>query len=324
MAKLTLANLTTLINNYIVDGKIIIDEATYDITRESLSNLVVKIGKQLMNDSQFSDRLPELEGEELPYGTTIEEYFINLAPAKDHDPDGATDLAPERPDFEDNFYTEQLARKTFKTTLDDNKYEKAMLGEGDVAALTAVILKRLWDSFNIHKYQMKKQLLGRFIDKVPANGANATMKTVLAKPINATTGEAFVKSVKEVKTQLTDFVTETNNLNGVIATSPEVTLYIKGSDILPVIDTDVLAGAFNVGRAEIPVNIKVLEDFGELTTNTKAWAILIDPRGAALHPHRFNATSKHNAEGEFTNYYLHYTGIAYLSPFTNIHIWETE
>ena len=45
---------------------------------------------------------------------------------------------------------------------------------------------------------MKKQLLGKFIDKVPANGANATMKTVLAKPTNATTGEAFVKSVKEV------------------------------------------------------------------------------------------------------------------------------
>ena len=56
-----------------------------------------------MHDSQFSDRLSELEGEELPYGTSIEEYFINLAPAKDHDPDGATDLAPERPDFEDNF-----------------------------------------------------------------------------------------------------------------------------------------------------------------------------------------------------------------------------
>lgn len=73
---------------------------------------------------------------------------------------------------------------------------------------------------------------------------------------------------------------------------------------------------------QIPVDVKVVEDFGTIEgVNKDAWAILIDPRGVGVHHHNTTATNQYNGEGEFTNYFLHYTPIGYLSHFTNIHVW---
>ena len=111
-------------------------------------------------------------------------------------------------------------------------------------------------------------------------------------------------------------------MKNVLATSPTLELYVL-PEILEVIDVDVLAGAFNSSKVEIPVSIKQLEDFGTLTANENTYALLIDPRGVKLHGHRFSATSDRNGQGEFTTYYNHYTPIGYISKYTNIHLFTT-
>lgn len=317
MAKLTLLGLSQLVSQYVVGDKIMIDGDEFGIDRESISKLVVKIGKQLMLDSDFADRLPELDAEELPYGTTIEEYFINLAMAKDHDPDGKTDLAPDRLEFSQAAYSKTLGRKTFKVTIDDNKYEKALLGGAEASALFAYLIKRLYDSHTLFMFATKRQLLGVLVDKIPANTETRIQIVELAKPVDTATGEAFTKKVKTMHTELTEFENEKYNLGEVVAISPNVTMYLKGSDILPVVDVDVLAGTFQVSKAEVPTKMKQLKDFGVIEKHTGVYGIMLDPRGVKLHQHRFNANSKHNAEGEFTNFYLHTTLVGFISKFTN-------
>lgn len=312
MAKLTLANVAALAALYIDGNNITIDDQTYTADRESITKLIVKIGKQLMLDSEFKDRLPELDGEELPYGTTIEEYFVNLTLATAHDPTGAANLAPDDLVHEDPFYSKELGRKSIKVTIRDNKYNMAMLGGEALASLVGYLTKRLYDSYIVYIFAVKRQLIGHLID-----GVTATRIVPLAKPVNTQTGEAFMKKVKELHTEMTEFESESHNEAGVLAISPSVTLYVKGSDILPVIDVDVLAGAFNINKAEIPVHVKQLKNFGTLVTNTTAYAVMFDPRGVKLHPHKFTSTSAYNAEGEFTNFYLHITLIGFISPFIN-------
>jgi len=128
MAKLTLTNLASLVNTTIDADKQLIDASDYTFDTETYSGLIVKIGKQVMEDSTFTDRLPELDGENLPFGTDIEEYFINLALPIAHDPTGANALAPQDPVFEDAAYSKSLGRKMFKEILRDNMYEKALFG----------------------------------------------------------------------------------------------------------------------------------------------------------------------------------------------------
>lgn len=322
MAKLTISALAALVAAQVDADKIGVDlPNTPDIN--TFTKMVEKIGKQLMLDSDFSDRFPELDGEELPFGTTIEEYFVNMVLPVAFDPDGTSALAPKRLSLEDAAYSFALDRKTIPATIDDAKYESSMLGLSQFSSLVAQITKQFHDSKLVYKQKLKQQLIGRFIEKIPANSASTTMITDLAIPTDTASGEAFVKQVKKQVTELSLFDTETNNLGGVVARSPELVLYIKSSAILPVLDVDVLAGAFNSNKVEIPVTVKQVENFGELDANENTWAILMDPRGVRLHGHRDDYTSEYNAVGQFTTLYNHYTPIGFISKFTNVHIWRT-
>lgn len=319
MAKMTLSAARTLISTYVAANKMAQD-APFAPTANSLSGLLVKIGKQLMLDSRFSDRLPELDSEELNYGTTIEEYFINLTLPVDYDGDGATNSAPARPTFESVQYSYELGRKTFKTTVDWSKYQNAMLSESEYTDLAAKILYQFYQSWEVYKYMVKKQTLGRFIEKATA----ANLVTELASPVDTSTGEAFVKAVKKKVIELRDFITEGNAINQTIMTqSPELVLYIKGASILPSLEVDTWAGAFHKELAGLGVTIKNLEDFGTITgDNEDAFAVLLDPRGIKVYPHQINAAQSENGQGEFVNHYLHSTFTAHVSKNTNIHIFR--
>jgi len=324
--KLTLTNLATLIKSYIDESLSLISSTDFTLEREEYSNLIVKIGKQLMLDSTFTDRLSELDGEELPYGTTIEEYFINLLLAKDWDGDGATALAPDDPIFENPYYSKELGRKTYKTTLRDNVYEKALLGSDEAAAIASQVIKKWLDSRTVTKYGYKRQLLGNVADYVVADKtANPTRTTVHphAMPSDVATAESFIKAVKKRVTELSDFQTDSNNMGGVIAKADSLILYVKGSDLIPELDVEALAGAFNQGRVEIPVEVKALENFGTMEEDEGVFAILMDTRTARLHSHRLATDSQRNGEGEFTNYYAHETYTAFVSKFTNVNVFTT-
>lgn len=324
MAKLTLTGLSTLVKAYVDSALTRISADDYTVDQETYSGLLVKIGKQIMQDSTFTDRLSELDGEDLPLGTTIEEYFINLLVPTAWDGTGANALTPDDPVFEKAFYSKELGRKTFTQTLRDNVFEKAMISNENASAIASQIIKAWTDSRTLFKYNAKRQLLGNVIDQVntavTAN-ANLTMVQEHAKPVNVATAESFIKLVKERITELSQFVTESNNMGAVPSRAESLVLYVKGSDILPVLDVDALAGAFHKDKVEIPVIIKQVEDFGD-TTDTNTYAILMDTRTARLHSHRLNVESQRNSNGEFTNLFAHETYIQYISNFTNINIFK--
>lgn len=324
--KLTLSNLATLISGYVDKELQLIGKSEYELDREEYSGLIVKIGKQLMQDSDFTDRLPELDGEELPFGTTIEEYFVNLLLAKDWDGTGADALSPDDPIFEDPYYSKSLGRKTWKQTLRDNVYEKALLGQAEATSLASQIIKAWTDSRTVGKYGYKRQILGNIADFVIADKtANPTRTTVHSHvmPSDVTTAESFIKLVKKRITELLDFQTDSNNMGGVISKADGLVLYVKGSSLIPELDVEALAGAFNQSKVEIPVTVKAVENFGTMTNDNNVYAILMDPRTARLHPHRLNVESERNSTGEFTNYLAHETFTVYISKFTNVNLFTT-
>ncbi len=317
MAKLTLSGLKSFVDTYAATGKMAIPSVNYVPTTDQITGLLTKIGKQVMLDSDFTDRLPELDANELKYGTDIEEYFADLVLPVAYDGDGSTDLAPKRLTFQDVTYSQLLGRKTIPVTIDDTKFQHAMLGPSEYSQLISYIGKRQYDSEALYRYALKRQLLGRFIEKL-----SGTPKVeVMAKPTDTATAEAWIKKIKTEITKMREFVTEDYNIYGVPARSPKLTLYIAGADTIPILDVDALAGAFNEGKVQIPVEVKQLEDFGNITTNKNAWAFLLDTRGVGLHPHNINVTESRNAQGEFRTFYLHSSYTAFISKATNAKVY---
>lgn len=311
MAKMTTAQLKSLAQSYVAAAK---QAGAWSSTTNNLYGAVDKIGKMVMLDGLFIDKLPEMDGEELPLGKTIEEYFIDLTLPEAYTnitTEGAKDNTPALPSVEDCAYSYTLGREKIKTTVPYDNVERAARSVEDSANMVAKILERLGNSYEMFKFAAKKQLLGNAADKAVAAGEVETV----AVPTDTASGEAFIKQIKS-DVETASFAHE-GGLNGsLIGAAPELVLYVK-KGVMPSIEVDTLAGAFNEQRLAIPAKVKVVDDFGTMT-NTGVFAILVDPRGVKLHRDYHAIRSSGNADGDFINYVDHSEHTGFISK--NVYI----
>ena len=306
MAKMTISGLQTLVKTYVAAAK---QAGTWTNSSNNLYKAIDKIGKMVMIDGQFIDKLPELDGDELPLGKTIEEYFIDLTLPEAYGTianEGAKDTAPALPSVENCSYSYSLGREKIKTTVPYNNVERAARSVEDASNMITKILERLGNSYDMFKFAAKKQLLGNAADKAVTAG----LVTTIAKPIDTATSEAFIKQIKQ-DVETASFPNE-GGLNGsLIGAAPELVLYVK-KGVMPIVEVDALAGAFNEGRLAIPAKVKVVDDFGTMT-NTGVYAILVDPRGIKLHRDYHAIRQSENGDGDFINYVDHSEHTGFIS-----------
>ena len=308
---MTINGLVALAKSYVAAAK---QAGTWNATTDNLYTAVDKIGKMVMLDGQFIDKLPELDGDDLPLGKTIEEYFIDLTLPEaytDINTEGAKNEVPALPTVEQCAYNYTLGREKIKTTVPYDNVERAALNQNDAANMIAKILERLGNSYEMFKFQAKKQLLGNAADKAVA----ANLVSTIAVPTDTATGEAFIKAIKG-EVEAASFAHE-GGLNGaLIGAAPELVLYIK-KGVMPSIEVDTMAGAFNEARLAIPARVKVVDDFGTMT-NTNVFALLVDPRGIKLHRGYHAIRTATNADGDFVNYVDHSEHTGFISK--NVYI----
>ena len=311
MAKMTLTDLKTQAIAYVAAAK---QAGKFSATTDNLIGLVDKIGKIVMLDGTFTDKLPEFDGENLPLGKTIEEYFIDLIAPSTYDATGASNDAPSYPSVEAAAYSYSLGRKMFKTTQKYDDLERACLSEADFANMTAKIVGRLGDSENMWRYQEKKQLIANLIAK-----AGTTHTVTIAAPTDTSTGEAAIKQIKgDVETA--SFANEGNSLNGqLIGAAPELVLLVK-KGVVPSWEVDTMAGAIHPDYLATGVKIKVVDDFAN--ADAKVWGVLIDPRGVRLHEDYRAVRNHENADGDFMNFVLHVEATGFISKNTFVKVYK--
>lgn len=317
MAKLTINGLQTLVKTYVDAQK---QAGEWTATSDNLYKALDKIGKMVMLDGEFIDKLPELDGEDLPLGKSIEEYFVDLTLPEnftDITTEGAKDIIPALPSVEEVSYSTTLGRKKIKSTVPYDNVERAALTTEDASNMITKILQRLGNSYDMFKYQVKKQLLGNAADKAVA----ANLTQVIAAPVDTATGEAFIKQIK-IDAEAASFAHEGGLAKALIGAAPSLTLYVK-KGVIPSLEVDTLAGAFNRGELAIPATVKVVDDFGKMT-NDGVYAILVDNRGIKLHRGYHAIRSSENADGDFINYVDHSEHTGFISKYTFIKAYSSK
>ena len=311
MAKMTISGLQTLAKEYVAAAK---QAGAWQSTTNNIYGAVDKIGKMVRLDGGYIDKLPELDGEELPLGKTIEEYFVDLTLPETYSTiaaEGAKDVVPALPSVEDCAYSYSLGKEKIKTTVPYNDVERAALSTGDSSNMVAKILERLGNSYERFKFATKKQLLGNAADKAVAAGLVET----IAAPTDTNTGEAFLKQVK-LDVEDASFAHEGGLAGARIGAAPSLTLFIK-KGVRPSLEVDTLAGAFHDDRLAIPAKVVIVDDFGT-RTNSKVYALLVDPRGIKLHRDYHAIRQSPNADGDFINYVDHSEHTGFISKFVYI------
>ena len=111
MANVTEAELKQIAELYLDSNKIAVNN--FNVTKDNIIGAVDKIGKMEMIDSTFYDKLPELDGDNLPLGKTIEEYYQDLIKPVDwdRDVDGSKAKRFWSPTYRPLSYSYSLGRK---------------------------------------------------------------------------------------------------------------------------------------------------------------------------------------------------------------------
>lgn len=325
MAKMTISDLKQFAAGYVDASK---QAGAWVGSTNNLYGLVDKIGKIVSLKGEFSDKLPELEGDELPFGKTIEETMIDLvlptvygsdgiATEANATTEGARDVVPAYPSIETAAYSYTLGRVKTKITRPYDFIEAGCQNAEQVGELTGDIMWSLESSMSLTRYNLKKFLLGNAITKAIA----ANLVEEIAVPVDTDTSEAFIKQVKE-DVEDASFAGENKSLSGaLIGASPRLVLYVK-KGVMPVVEVDALAGAFHAENLAIPAEIKVVDDFGG--ADAKVWGLLVDPRGIKLHNSYRAIRSKENADGDFVNFVEHEENTGFISKHVFMKVYKAE
>ncbi len=317
MAKMTIADLQKFVKEYVLASE---QAGAWKTTTDNLYKLVDKIGKQITLDGLFQDKLPEFDGDNLPFGATIEEYFADLILPEAYS-DEADPFAKHLITTEDPSYSYTLGRKVLKATVPYDNVERAALGGSEASDMITRITKRLGDSEAEWKYNVKRQLIANMIAKAEAGDNKAKMVETLAKPTDTASGEAFIQRVKELK-EVASESNEGNNLGDcLIGAAPSLVLYVK-QGVIPSLQVNTLAGVFNKDELGLGVEVKVIKDFGDNADGV--YAVLMDPRGIKLHNH-YNATrSNENGDADYVNFFRHIEDTGFISKYTFFHAFKAE
>lgn len=317
MAKMTIDALKTFVATYVASAK---QAGAWSASTDNLLKLLDKVGQQITLDGTFADKLPELDGNDLPLGKTIEEWFVDLVLPQTYDATGANALAPSYPSVEDAAYSYSLGRRVIPTTVPYDNVERAALSASDAGAMVAKIIERLTNSYSLYTYQQKKQLLANLITKASAATNSAALVQTLDIPADTATSEALIKQVK-ADVEAASFANEGHSLNNnLIGAAPSLVLVIK-KGVMPVLEVEALAGAFHAENLAIPATIKVVDDFGN--ADPKVYAMLIDPRGVKLHRGYHAIRDNANGAGDFINYFDHSENTGFISKNTFVKVYKT-
>lgn len=360
MAKLSMAQITEIAKTYVSENSVSV--AQFVATKNNSAGLVDKIGKLVLLDTSYVDKLAMFEGERLSFGKTIEEVNQDLILPEAFSEAGSGALSLHNPTYRPAFYSYTLGRKKFPISIRYDDLERAVHFEGQYAELMAMKTKRLFDSYAVWRYQVKREILAKLIgyadDVVSEATAYATNKdfavgdyisggsptkygivvkpitkneadtntwakclaggwviildliTEIAVPTDTSTGEAFVKQLK-ADLEVGSDISEGHSLNGNTLGATEGLVLLTKQGVMPVIDVDVLAGAFHQDKVSVPAEQITIRDFGGDTTDV--YAILMDRRMVKLHNTYEAVRENLNGDGDFLNMFLHSEDTAFIS-----------
>lgn len=292
-------------------------QKTFVPTVDDFTKTVCKIGEMKTLYLPHVDKLPELSGDNLPFGETIEEFMVNdFLPSDFSYQDGAPKKNATRATFAEAVYSYPMKEQLWELGVPRKQFRRVSLGERSFGDLIASTLSTLDSSANAWNYAAKRQLLGNAALEA---AKIASLKTEIAKPIDTATGEAFIKAVKECVEVASD-MNNGNLAQHTAAAAPSLTLYIM-QGVMPSIEVDTMAGAFNEAKLAIPATVKTVLDFGT-ASDSGIYAILVDSRAIKLHDDILTVTSDYEGRMDQDNFYRHQKQTGFISKYGYIHIFK--
>lgn len=319
MATLTLDALKTAVGTYVDATKQL--SATYTPTIDDFTKTVTKIGDMFTLYIPHVDKLPELSGENLPFGETVEEFMVNdFLPSDQVYTDQATRKNAKRVTFAEAVYSYPLKEQKFELGVPRVQFQRVALGAESMGNLVASSLQTLDSSTNAWNYAAKRQLLGNMAKAAAKASNKANLVKTIAVPTDSATGEAFIKEVKKAVEDAED-ANDCNLAGHVAAAAPSLRLYVK-KGVMPSLEVDTQSGCYHLEKLAIPAETKVVLDFGD--ADASIYAILVDPRAIKLCDDFNYVDSDYDGSMSQENFWRHLKQTGVISKYGFIRVFKNK
>lgn len=311
MATITKEQLETAAKSYVDATKIA--QSTFTVSKDDFTACLNKIGEMVTLYLPFTDKLGELQGNDLPYGQTIEEFMVDEFLPSAGNPQGEGNyVKPSAPTFSEAAYSYSLADQTFGRSIPNSKFQAASIDASSYSSLISSAIATVDSSYNAWTYAIKRELLGKYA----AAAVTASKSEVVGDPATWTETEVedFILKVLCKIEDASDM--NEDNINGrSVPAAPSLKLYVS-KKVVPTVKVKSLAGAFNKEELAIPAEMKTILDFGADGDNIVA--VLLDPRGVKVKDcvNEFEAV---NLDFQ-TNMKRHIKQTCYYSKYGFIHV----
>jgi hypothetical protein len=317
--------------NLEVFGNLITSDS-FEIEKNALLTSIVNgIAKRVVNAKIMENKLKELKGGKVPYGSQIEEIIANPAKGQPFDMTSADLLTQTYPDVKSVYYKINRQDK-YKVTISDVQLQRALIEPMGLNELVQMVVSTLYSGDNLDEMRYTKELVGSAIlnnrVKKIIIGTTAQLASITDSNPSMTIGTIDLGTNPSVNDKMKKIVAKMRELyynfgfgsslyNGYDAVKGEtekaLTTACEGSDQVVLLRTDILAStdvellatAFNMDKSNFIQKVIPVDDFNGFNV----LGILSDKAWFRINDTYYGIKQFDNGSNLTTNYYLHHHGI---------------
>ena len=308
--------------------------STYPSAKNEFINVLTnQVAKQLFFSKAYENPYKLFNRGMLPFGKSIESIFVDIIKGKQRTHETtATNLASdllarETPNVKVEYYSENF-RHQYKTTITDEELKGAFRAENGLSSMTGRILQAPLTSI---EYDMQEMVLHALPE---LKGGKATIaKTAYTAMTEEQKAKILVKTIKSEVIKM-GFLNNKHNGQGVMTFSrPQDLVVFLDPDMMANIDVELLAQAFNISKAEVPLHVLPVPQFTKRTVtpgqssqpatvtyaeDTDCLAIIVDKDAIQIYETLNSSESFRNPQGIYTNIFFNRWGIMAACNFANV------
>lgn len=309
------------------------------LANQFINALVNRIAIVRMQSATFNNPYSALKKGYIEFGETVEDIFVGIINAMYYTPEEgeAREFKRYMPDVKSAFHIMNW-RVVYPVTIQDEDLYQAFLSLEGVTSLIAKIVEQVYTSAEYDEFLLFKYLLIKAISKgkmFPISIGDGTNLKDGAKKFRGTSN-------------LLPFMNNKYNEAGVKTTLPRERQQIfMDAQYNADYDVDVLAGAFNMDKADFVGRLHLIDDWttfdnerfeiirsqsdgieavtdAELALMANVKAVLLDENWFQVYDNKNRFTEKYVASGLYWNYFYHTWKTVSNSPFADAVVFVTS
>jgi len=314
--------------NLEVFGNLIVSDSFTLEKNALLATVVNGIAKRIVNSKIMENKLKELKGDKIPWGSQIEEIIANPAKGTPYDMTSTDLLTQTYADVKSVYYKINRQDK-YKVTISDMQLQRALINPTGLSELVQMIVSSLYSGDNLDEMMLTKQLIGSAVlnnrVKKIIVGNTTTLGAITDPKANMTIGtidfgatptqndkmKKFVGKIRELYYNFGfgsslyngyNSIKEVDETSLTTACDESDQILLLRTDILSSVDVELLATAFNMDKSNFMQKVIPVDDFNGFNV----WGILCDKKWFRIQDTYYGVKDFQNGSNLTANYYLHH------------------